>query len=116
MCRLYGFRANEPTKVECSLVYAQNALLSQSIEDQRGEAHSDGWGIGYYADSEPSFERRDMAAHADEHFSLAAERVFARTVIAHVRQATVGRHALANTHPFSYGPWVFAHNGTLYGF
>ena len=25
MCRLYGFRANEPTKVECTLVYAQNA-------------------------------------------------------------------------------------------
>ena len=27
MCRLYGFRANEETKVECTLVHAQNALL-----------------------------------------------------------------------------------------
>lgn len=116
MCRLYGFRANEPTKVECSLVYAQNALLTQSVADRRGKAHPDGWGISYYENSDRHIERRDTAAHHDEHFSLAAERVFAETVIAHVRKATVGGHSLANTHPFTFGPWTFAHNGTLYGF
>ena len=36
MCRLYGFRANEPTKVECTLVHAQNALIVQSREDLAG--------------------------------------------------------------------------------
>jgi predicted glutamine amidotransferase len=116
MCRLYGFRATEPTKVECTLVLAQNALLSQSIADRRGEAHPDGWGISCHEDSELRVERRDTAAHADEHFSLAAERIYAETVVAHVRKATVGGHSLANTHPFTYGPWAFAHNGTLRGF
>lgn len=116
MCRLYGFRANEPTKVECSLVYAQNALLSQSLADLRGEAHPDGWGISCYEDHFPIVERRDTAAHEDERFSLAAERAYADIVIAHVRKATVGGHSLDNTHPFVYDAWTFAHNGTLRGF
>src|SRR6476620_10098238 len=40
MCRHYAFRANEPTKVECTLVRAQNALLAQSRADRRGKTHS----------------------------------------------------------------------------
>lgn len=116
MCRLYGFKANEPTKVECSLVYAQNALLTQSIADRRGEAHPDGWGISCYENHAPILERRDTAAHENDHFSRAAERAYAATVIAHVRKATVGGHSITNTHPFVYGVWTFAHNGTLRGF
>lgn len=116
MCRLYGFRANEPTKVECSLVYAQNALLRQSRADLRGRSHSDGWGISFYENTHPEIERRDTAAHSDAFFSVTAERVYARTVVAHVRAATVGAHSLENTHPFVYGHWSFAHNGTLRGF
>jgi glutamine amidotransferase len=34
-------------------------------------------------------------------------------VLAHVRDASVGRVALVNTHPFVEGQWVFAHNGTV---
>ena len=30
-----------------------------------------------------------------------------------MRDASVGRVALENTHPFVEGPWVFAHNGTV---
>jgi glutamine amidotransferase len=116
MCRLYAFRSNEPTKVECSLVYAQNALLTQSISDLRGEAHPHGWGISWYEDGLPSVEKKDTAAHQDENFNLMAERVYAKSVIAHVRQATVGEHSLLNTHPFIFGPWTFVHNGTLGGF
>lgn len=116
MCRLYGFRATEPTKVECSLVLAQNALLHQSESDLRGVAHPDGWGIAYYEDGVPTVERRATAAFEDLHFSRTAERTFARTVVAHVRQATVGPTVLDNTHPFAYGKWTFAHNGSVRGF
>ncbi len=116
MCRLYGFRANEPTKVECTLVYAQNALMSQSRADLRGTSHPDGWGVGYYEDATPKMERRDRAAYEDLHFSVTAERLYAKTVLAHVRRATVGGAALANTHPFVYGHWAFAHNGTVRAF
>lgn len=116
MCRLYGFRANELTKVECTLVHAQNALLSQSRADLRGTSHPDGWGIGYYENATPKLERRDSAAYVDLHFSFTAERLYAKTVLAHVRRATVGGVALANTHPFVHGRWAFAHNGTVRAF
>lgn len=116
MCRLYGFRSNEPTKVDCTLVHAQNGLLAQSYADLRGTAHEDGWGIAFYHDTIPELEKRDYAAHHDLHFSTTAERIYARTVIAHVRQATVGGPSLQNTHPFTYGHWSFAHNGTVTGF
>jgi predicted glutamine amidotransferase len=53
MCRLYGFRANEPTKVECTLVYAQNALMVQSREDLTGRGNAHGWGIATYEDHCP---------------------------------------------------------------
>ena len=116
MCRLYGFHASEATKVECSLVHAQNALLIQSRSDLRGVAHADGWGIACYSGEALEVERCDTAAHADLHFSVTAERVFAETVIAHVRRATVGTPSITNTHPFRHGHWVFAHNGTVTGF
>ncbi|WP_419187581.1 class II glutamine amidotransferase, partial [Stieleria bergensis] len=106
MCRLYGFRSNEPTKVECTLVHAQNALLIQSRSDEIGRAHSDGWGIGYYEDQNPHVERNASAAHHGLHFSNAAERVYSPTVISHVRLATVGIPTVENCHPFRFGNWV----------
>src|SRR5690606_10087051 len=48
-----------------------------------------------------------------EHFKKAAARVYAHTVVAHVRRATVGGTSIENTHPFHYGRWIFAHNGTV---
>jgi glutamine amidotransferase len=116
MCRLYGLHATEPTKVECTLVLAQNALLLQSRLDRLGRTHPDGWGIAFYRDGAPEVERRPAAAFEDVHFSRTAERVRARTVLAHVRQATVGQVSLENTHPFVRGCWSFAHNGTVAGF
>lgn len=116
MCRLYGLRANEPTKVECSLVLSQNGLLAQSRADRRGESHPDGWGMAFYENGEPEVQRRTTAAYDCVHFSVTAERVYARTVVAHVRQATVGAPSLVNTHPFTHRQWVFAHNGTIRAF
>ncbi len=113
MCRLYGFRATEPTKVECTLVYAQNALMVQSRRDREGLTHGHGWGIATYEDQVPRVERQAWAAYHGEHFRRAAARAHARTVLAHVRRATVGLPALENTHPFTDGPWAFAHNGTI---
>lgn len=116
MCRLYGFRATEPTKVECTLVHAQNALMVQSREDQTGGSHAHGWGVATYTDSTPHVERQAWAAYHGEHFRRTAARAFSRTVIAHVRRASVGSIRLENTHPFVHGKWTFAHNGTLRAF
>ena len=74
MCRLYGFRANEPTKVECTLVHAQNALMVQSREDLAGKSHANGWGLATYEDHLPHLERQAWAAYHGEHFRRAAAR------------------------------------------
>lgn len=116
MCRLYGFRANEPTKVECSLVHAQNALMAQSRMDLAGLTHGHGWGVAEHPDGVPRVEKQAWAAYQGELFQKTAARVYARTVIAHVRRATVGTPGLENTHPFVHGVWLFAHNGTVPNF
>lgn len=116
MCRLYAMRANEPTRVECSLVHAQNALMQQSQGDAEGLVHSHGWGVADYRDTVPMIEKQTWAAWHGEHFRKTAARVYANTVVAHVRQATVGAIALENTHPFSHGRWIFAHNGSIRDF
>jgi len=116
MCRLYGFRANEETKVECTLVHAQNALMLQSRADVSGHSHTDGWGIAFYHREHPEVERRATPAFEDLYFSETAERIFTQTVVAHVRRATVGIPSLENCHPFRHGVWIFAHNGTIRGF
>lgn len=116
VCRLYGFRANEPTKVECTLVYAQNALMLQSRADRIGKSHANGWGLATYEGEAPHVERQAWAAYHGEHFRRSAARIFACQVLAHVRRATVGPPSLANTHPFVDGQWTFIHNGTIPNF
>lgn len=113
MCRLYGLRANEPTRVECSLVHAQNALMAQSRKDLAGLTHGHGWGVAEHPDGLPVVEKQAWAAWQGEHFQKHAARVYSRAVIAHVRRATVGEPSLENTHPFVHGRWLFAHNGTV---
>ncbi len=116
VCRLYGFRSSEPTRVECTLVHAQNALMVQSRADLRGKSHSHGWGIAAYSDGDPLVYRDPWPAFQSQHFRDAAARTYAATVIAHVRRATVGAPSLDNTHPFVHMPWAFAHNGTIPNF
>lgn len=116
MCRLYAMHANEPTRVECGLVRSQNALMAQSRGDREGLVHGHGWGVADYPDGVPVIEKQIWAAFHGEHFAKTAARVYARTVVAHVRRATVGVTSLENTHPFHYGNWIFAHNGTIPNF
>jgi glutamine amidotransferase len=116
MCRLYGFLSNEATKVDCSLVFAQNALMQQSRVDQSGKDHADGWGIVTYIDGFPSVQKKSTAAYDDQLFSSTAEKTYSTAIVAHIRKATVGKNSVNNTHPFVSGRWTFAHNGTLTGF
>jgi glutamine amidotransferase len=108
--------ANEPTKVECSLVHAQNALMEQSRGDREGLTHGHGWGVAEHPDGVPFVEKQAWAAYHGEHFKKTAARIYAKSVIAHVRRATVGPPSVENTHPFVHGVWLFAHNGTVPNF
>lgn len=119
MCRLFGFVANAPTRIECSLVYSINSLVAQSAHDELGSQNEHGWGIADYRDGDgsmPHLEKRAWAAYLGEQYRKAAARVYAKIAIAHVRHATVGAPEYNNTHPFTHGPWTFAHNGTVPNF
>jgi glutamine amidotransferase len=98
------------------MVEAQNAILRQSRADLRGVANPDGWGIAYYTDGRLIVEKRARAAYEDLHFSETARQILTATLVAHVRAATVGSPSITNTHPFRFGPWAFAHNGTVTAF
>lgn len=120
MCRLYALLANEPTKVECSLVLAQNALMEQSRSDRAGRTHADGWGVVCYDETDrsriPTTVRHHNAAFESDHFSHSVEKLYSKAVVAHVRLATVGYASTLNAHPFTYDEWTFAHNGTIPSF
>jgi glutamine amidotransferase len=99
-----------PSQVHRSLIAADNALGAQS------EAHPDGWGVAYYVDGAPHVTRMPATALDDNLFHRLSGVVSSETVIAHVRRATVGAKTVLNCHPFQYGRWTFAHNGTIPGF
>lgn len=107
MCRLFGFRSIITSQVHSSLIHAENALMDQSIK------HPDGWGLAYYIQSTPHLIRSSKSAIDDHIFEKVSGVVSSQTVMAHIRNATHGDHNILNTHPFQYGPWVFAHNGNI---
>jgi predicted glutamine amidotransferase len=110
MCRLFGFRSNVPSRAHGSLVAAENALARQA------EAHRDGWGIGYFMGNEAYILKSEAGAAQDERFDRISRRLESHTFVVHVRRATVGQIDYLNSHPFRHGNWIFAHNGTVYGF
>jgi len=111
MCRLFGFRSAACERVHDALVLERNSLRQQSLE------HPDGWGIACWQEEGPPDVARGLgAAHLDPEFERISSAVQARTVLAHVRLASVGAVKLDNAHPFTHGCWAFAHNGTLHAF
>src|SRR5215472_14476913 len=111
MCRLFGFRSPLSERVHDALVLERNSLRRQSLE------HPDGWGIASWQDAGlPQVARGLGAAHLDPEFERVSSGVKARTVLAHLRLASVGSVKLDNAHPFTHGRWAFAHNGTLHAF
>jgi glutamine amidotransferase len=110
MCRLFGFRSAVPSRAHRSLIAARNALAEQARE------HPHGWGIGYFQGGEAYVLKSERAAATCESFRRAADHLASHALIAHVRRATVGGLGPLNVHPFRSGRWIFAHNGTIFGF
>lgn len=89
------------------MVSADNALETQS------HRHPHGWGVAYYVAGSPHLIKSERSALNDSIFKKVSGVVSSQTVLAHVRKATLGKVDILNTHPFQYGPWVFAHNGNI---
>ncbi|MDD0854039.1 class II glutamine amidotransferase [Halobacteriovorax sp. GB3] len=110
MCRLFGFRSVIQSQVHESLVRADNALELQSNK------HPDGWGVAYFVGGAPHIIKSEKTAVDDAIFKKISGIVSSQTVLAHIRNATLGQVNILNTHPFQFGNWVFAHNGNIKGF
>jgi predicted glutamine amidotransferase len=120
--------ARRPVAAAELILEAENNLRSQACLDRWKEEHGDGWGIGWYPINTQSTDAHSVDvptpevlrspgdARTDPEFEAAARSVVAPRFIAHVRQASVGQNSVENCHPFRYGPWLFAHNGTLTNF
>lgn len=109
MCRLFGFRSAVPSGAHKSLLEAENALAIQA------RLHPHGWGIGWFAGDEACVLKTGNGAAEDDRFRAASARLTSNTMVVHVRKATVGSVDHLNAHPFQYGRWLFAHNGTIFG-
>lgn len=116
MCRLFGFRGERPASLTCSLRDAENALINQTRDEHGEHRNADGWGIGFYQNGQARVKKNSSAAFDDPDFGTITEGVSSTTIIAHVRRSTIGEPSLENTHPFRWGPWLFAHNGTVESF
>lgn len=57
--------------------------------------------------------KEHSAAHTSERFRRTSAEGRSRIFIAHVRKATTGEPSEQNCHPFQYGQWLFAHNGSV---
>lgn len=112
MCRLLGIVASELTEFGLVLTEAPRCLAKLSRE------HPDGWGIAFHEAGRDDPDRwrlhRGTAPAADDaRFHEIAAKSRGHLLVAHVRQKTVGRTRIENTHPFVRDGWVFAHNGTI---
>ena len=111
MCQLLGMNCNTPTDVTFSFAgFAQRGGRTDHHADGWGIAFFEGAGVRQFVDAEPACNSR----LAD---FVRGYPIKSRTVISHIRKATVGAVQLENCHPFVrelWGRyWVFAHNGDL---
>jgi predicted glutamine amidotransferase len=114
MCELFAMSSRTPTRVTLSL----GRLAARGAPEG---SLADGWGVACYAGRDVRLMREPEPAGGSPWLNAAldAGRPLSHLVIAHIRHATQGALALANTQPFARElggrMHVFAHNGMLPG-
>lgn len=105
MCRIFAVRATAPISVRPAF----DGLRRLAKE------HKDGWGIAQFPQGEKWIETGTLSAENCARFDQLGD-LTTQAMLVHIRLASVGDVHERNTHPFSAGPWVFMHNGTLRNF
>jgi predicted glutamine amidotransferase len=111
MCRLFGMSAApQRDRATFWLLDAEDGLAEQSRREP------DGTGLGAFAASgTPIVSKQPVAAYEDATFAREARTLVSTTFIAHIRFASTGAVARANTHPFEQRGRLLAHNGVIGG-
>jgi predicted glutamine amidotransferase len=107
MCRLLGIVASRPMDFRTLLAERPRSLAAL------GEEHRDGWGLASFSGGRWELHKGTDPASRDARFHARALDLRGELLVSHVRKRTVGMTRTANSHPFSHGRWVFAHNGTI---
>ncbi|MHB8586994.1 MAG: class II glutamine amidotransferase [Thermoplasmatota archaeon] len=110
MCRMFAY-AGPGCDLRPFLLEGPRSLRALACN------HAEGWGISVWSGpGAPAWTVKSPAsAEKDGEFERASS-VQAPRLLAHIRNASRGSPSLPNTHPFTFGPWSFVHNGTLAGF
>ena len=112
VCELLAVSSKQPTVINMTLEEFQR-------HGGGSDKHGDGWGIAFYDENDARIIREPEAAVCSEHMNYLRQHACAsRSIIAHIRQASVGGTRLENTQPFARALsgrlHTFAHNGDLY--
>ena len=121
MCRLLGVLSDVDLVPSDYLLRAPHSLYQQSHVD-KNRKQGDGWGMGWFEKGRPTLFKSPRALYLDRtRWQQSARRAKGKVLVGHVRWASnplkLPRHeliGLPHTQPFAHGPWLFAHNGTLY--
>jgi predicted glutamine amidotransferase len=111
VCRVFGMSA-APHRDRATfwLLDAEDGLAEQSHREP------DGTGLGGFSErGVPIVSKQPIAAYEDAAFAREARSLVSRTFIAHIRFASTGANAPANTHPFEQDGRLLAHNGVIGG-
>ena len=114
MCQLLGMSCKEPATINFSL---EGFVARGGLTDE----HKDGWGIAFFRNNAfDVFLDHEPAANSALVAEINGADIKSKTIIAHIRKATVGDVNLSNCHPFQrelWGEtWLFCHNGHLKDF
>jgi predicted glutamine amidotransferase len=117
MCRWVAY-LGEPIFLEEFVTTPRQSLIVQSrhSREAKNAVNGDGCGLGWYSDRpEPGLFRDVRPAWSDENLLSLAHQIKSRLFFAHVRASTGTATTRANCHPFSFGNWMFMHNGKVGG-
>lgn len=112
MCELFGVSSEKPGM--------RNEYLKKFYSHSNKHPH--GWGLALLEGNEASIEKEP--AQASKSYYLKERMSFpvnSRTVLAHIRYATIGNVEYANCHPYSIKDisgrrWTQVHNGTIFDY
>lgn len=113
MSRLFGLLCEEAVNLSCKQVskLPTGINVEEAAADMPPEA--DGWGIGFYRNRGAFLFKKASRNSRVQRITNITEVVSSSIFISHLRKATVGDRKEANTHPFRWGNWLFAHLGTI---
>ena len=110
MCELFGLSSRDKIGV--------NEYLRAFF--RHSEQHPHGWGLAQFFGNAVQLEKEPVAAVESQYLTTRLSfPIQARSLIAHIRLASVGRLRYENCHPFVLRDidgraWTFAHNGTIF--